>query len=113
MLATLVKFGAPANILMDGKPHVGTDKLVLILRAFRQHMQTLGVVFLAPLPFVSYLGYIRVILKLNGTFRRELGPYDFLLPIVLHTESIMSVHPFLHLIACPNKFDSLTLNELI
>ena len=91
MLATLVKFGAPANILMDGKPHVGTDKLVLILRAFRQHMQTLGVVFLAPLLFVSYLGYIRVILKLNGTFCQELVPYNFPLA-VLYTKLKISLH---------------------
>lgn len=42
VLATLVRFGAPASILMDGKPHVGTDRLIHILRSFRQHLSALG-----------------------------------------------------------------------
>lgn len=40
---TLVHFGAPANILVDGKPHLGTDRLIPLLRNFRQHLQRLGV----------------------------------------------------------------------
>ncbi|ERN18513.1 hypothetical protein AMTR_s00065p00038950 [Amborella trichopoda] len=43
VLKTLVQFGAPANILIDGKPHLGTDRLVPLLRNFRQHLQSLGV----------------------------------------------------------------------
>lgn len=74
MLATLVKFGAPANILMDGKPHVGTDKLVLILRAFRQHMQTLGVVFLAPLPLFHIWVILELPLNSMGRFVRRWCP---------------------------------------
>lgn len=43
VLATLVKFGAPPHILIDGKPHIGTDKLIHILRQFRSYLQSLGV----------------------------------------------------------------------
>lgn len=32
VLKTLVRHGAPEKILVDGKPHLGTDKLVVILR---------------------------------------------------------------------------------
>ncbi|KAL9224157.1 hypothetical protein vseg_000221 [Gypsophila vaccaria] len=43
VLRTLVHFGAPQSILVDGKPHLGTDRLVPLLRSFRQHLQALGV----------------------------------------------------------------------
>ncbi|KAK9697443.1 hypothetical protein RND81_08G038000 [Saponaria officinalis] len=43
VLRTLVHFGAPNSILVDGKPHLGTDRLVPLLRSFRQHLQALGV----------------------------------------------------------------------
>ncbi|KAL6609973.1 hypothetical protein ACP70R_039942 [Stipagrostis hirtigluma subsp. patula] len=43
VLKTFVQFGAPANILVDGKPHLGTDKLVPLLRNFRHHLRELGV----------------------------------------------------------------------
>ncbi|XWS73117.1 hypothetical protein CRYUN_Cryun02cG0097800 [Craigia yunnanensis] len=43
IMNTLVHFGAPKNILADGKPHLGTDRLVPLLRNFRQHLQSLGV----------------------------------------------------------------------
>ena len=42
-MKTLVQFGAPPNILVDGKPHLGTDKLVPLLRNFRHHLRELGV----------------------------------------------------------------------
>ncbi|GMP35953.1 hypothetical protein CsSME_00008211 [Camellia sinensis var. sinensis] len=42
-MKTLVHFGAPKNILVDGKPHLGTDRLVPLLRNFRRHLQGLGV----------------------------------------------------------------------
>uniref|UniRef100_A0A0A9DFF2 Uncharacterized protein n=1 Tax=Arundo donax TaxID=35708 RepID=A0A0A9DFF2_ARUDO len=42
-MKTLVHFGAPSNILVDGKPHLGTDKLVPLLRNFRHHLRELGV----------------------------------------------------------------------
>ncbi|KAL5699029.1 hypothetical protein ACHQM5_029987 [Ranunculus cassubicifolius] len=43
VMKTLVHFGAPPNILVDGKPHLGTDKLIPLLRNFRRHLQGLGV----------------------------------------------------------------------
>ncbi|XP_024017962.1 uncharacterized protein LOC21397110 isoform X2 [Morus notabilis] len=43
VMKTLVHFGAPEGILVDGKPHLGTDRLVPLLRNFRQHLQELGV----------------------------------------------------------------------
>ncbi|KAJ0881334.1 putative FAD dependent protein [Helianthus annuus] len=43
VMKTLVRFGAPESILIDGKPHLGTDRLVPLLRNFRQHLQDLGV----------------------------------------------------------------------
>lgn len=43
VMNTLVQFGAPPNIMVDGKPHLGTDRLVPLLRNFRQHLKELGV----------------------------------------------------------------------
>ncbi|GAB2267492.1 hypothetical protein Dimus_002475 [Dionaea muscipula] len=43
VMKTLVHFGAPENILVDGKPHLGTDRLVPLLRSLRHHLQALGV----------------------------------------------------------------------
>ncbi|KAL9684697.1 hypothetical protein QQ045_022138 [Rhodiola kirilowii] len=43
ILKTLVHFGAPNNILVDGKPHLGTDKLIPLLRNFREYLLELGV----------------------------------------------------------------------
>ncbi|KAM7260762.1 hypothetical protein ACFE04_026493 [Oxalis oulophora] len=43
VMKTLVQFGAPKNILVDGKPHLGTYRLVPLLQNFRKHLQRLGV----------------------------------------------------------------------
>jgi len=43
ILRELVSHGAPASILTDGKPHLGTDRLVRILKSFRQELSELGV----------------------------------------------------------------------
>ncbi|KAL0040454.1 hypothetical protein WJX77_007475 [Trebouxia sp. C0004] len=43
VLHTLYTFGAPQNILVAGKPHLGTDRLIKILQAFRKHLMALGV----------------------------------------------------------------------
>ncbi|KAG0466008.1 hypothetical protein HPP92_020172 [Vanilla planifolia] len=43
VMKTLVRFGAPSKILLDGKPHLGTDRLIKILRNFREHLVGLGV----------------------------------------------------------------------
>lgn len=42
VLQSLVRFGAPERILTSGAPHLGTDNLVRLLRAFRAHLQSLG-----------------------------------------------------------------------
>lgn len=43
VLATFVRFGAAENILVETHPHIGTDKLIRIIRNMRQHLLTLGV----------------------------------------------------------------------
>ncbi|KAL3154855.1 hypothetical protein ABBQ38_011397 [Trebouxia sp. C0009 RCD-2024] len=43
VLHTLHAFGAPQSILVAGKPHLGTDRLIRILQAFRKHLTALGV----------------------------------------------------------------------
>lgn len=35
ILETIVRLGGPERILLDGKPHLGTDKLVALCKAFR------------------------------------------------------------------------------
>ncbi|MBL4760949.1 MAG: FAD-dependent oxidoreductase [Mariprofundaceae bacterium] len=43
VLAEFVRFGADKNILVDAHPHLGTDKLVRIIRRMREHLLELGV----------------------------------------------------------------------
>lgn len=43
VLQTLVECGAPEEILTQAKPHVGTDRLRLVLIGFRRRLQELGV----------------------------------------------------------------------
>lgn len=43
VLQTLVDFGAPEEILVQAKPHVGTDRLRLVLVRFRNALRELGV----------------------------------------------------------------------
>lgn len=45
VLEDLVQFGAPARILVDGKPHLGTDRLVRILKNMREYLVSAGAVF--------------------------------------------------------------------
>ena len=42
VLRTFVRFGAPRDILIDAKPHIGTDKLAGVVRAMREHILSLG-----------------------------------------------------------------------
>lgn len=42
ILRTFVRFGAPEDILINAKPHIGTDKLVGVVRAMREHIISLG-----------------------------------------------------------------------
>ncbi|MEC9441700.1 MAG: FAD-dependent oxidoreductase [Myxococcota bacterium] len=42
ILETIVALGGPERILVDGKPHLGTDKLVALCKAFRAELMDLG-----------------------------------------------------------------------
>ena len=42
ILRTFVRFGAPEDILISAKPHIGTDKLVGVVRAMRERILSLG-----------------------------------------------------------------------
>ena len=42
VLETLVRYGAPEGILVDGSPHLGTDNLVRLLRNMRADLRELG-----------------------------------------------------------------------
>ena len=46
VLETFVKFGAPGEILYDNKPHIGTDKLVNVVKNMRKEIISLGGRFL-------------------------------------------------------------------
>ncbi len=41
----LVEFGAPEEILFEAKPHIGTDRLISIIKAIRLHLQSSGCIF--------------------------------------------------------------------
>lgn len=43
VLATLVSCGAQEDILIEAKPHIGTDRLRLVLIRFREQLKNLGV----------------------------------------------------------------------
>ncbi|MDT8441881.1 MAG: NAD(P)/FAD-dependent oxidoreductase [Desulfuromonadales bacterium] len=43
VLETLVRFGAQPEILIEARPHVGTDRLRRTIRAFRRYLLDLGV----------------------------------------------------------------------
>ena len=42
ILRTFVRFGAPHDILIDAKPHIGTDKLCGVVKAMRMRILELG-----------------------------------------------------------------------
>ena len=42
VLEKIVELGGPERILVDGRPHLGTDRLVKLLKAFRAHLVELG-----------------------------------------------------------------------
>ena len=42
ILETFVRHGAPEEILWETRPHVGTDKLVAVVRSLRKEIQSLG-----------------------------------------------------------------------
>jgi len=42
VLETLARFGAPGTILVESKPHIGTDRLVVVLRNIRRWLREKG-----------------------------------------------------------------------
>jgi uncharacterized FAD-dependent dehydrogenase len=45
VLSDLVRFGAPPDIEIDARPHVGSNRLPKVLTALRAHLETLGVTY--------------------------------------------------------------------
>jgi uncharacterized FAD-dependent dehydrogenase len=45
VLSDLVRFGAPPEILVEARPHVGSNKLPKVLTALRAHLEREGVVY--------------------------------------------------------------------
>ncbi len=45
VLADLVRFGAPPEIEVEARPHVGSNRLPRVLSALRAHLESLGVVY--------------------------------------------------------------------
>ena len=45
VLEILVRHGAPADILVDARPHIGSNKLPKVITAMREHLEGLGVAF--------------------------------------------------------------------
>ncbi len=46
VLADLVRFGAPADIEVEARPHVGSNRLPKVLLALRAHLEAMGVTYL-------------------------------------------------------------------
>lgn len=44
VLRALVAYGAPAEILIDARPHIGTNRLPKVVAAMREHLEAAGVV---------------------------------------------------------------------
>lgn len=51
-----VRHGAPADILYDAKPHIGTDFLMRVAWNMRQHLKSLGTEFVFGHRFVDFAG---------------------------------------------------------
>jgi uncharacterized FAD-dependent dehydrogenase len=45
VLADLVRFGAPAEVAVDSRPHVGSNRLPKVLTALREHLEGSGVTY--------------------------------------------------------------------
>ncbi len=43
ILETLVRYGAPEDILVNARPHIGTNRLPKVVSAMRQHLEEAGV----------------------------------------------------------------------
>lgn len=59
ILQQLVRFGAPGEILHLAKPHIGTDRLRMVIRGIREHLLTKGMT-------VIFSGKLTDIVQRNG-----------------------------------------------
>jgi uncharacterized FAD-dependent dehydrogenase len=55
VLATLVRFGAPTEILVEARPHIGSNRLPKVLLALRAHLEARGVAYVWGDPMVDLL----------------------------------------------------------
>jgi len=55
VLRTLVRFGASSDIVVDSRPHIGSNKLPNVLLALRAHLEACGVVYAWSDPMVDLL----------------------------------------------------------
>lgn len=77
-MKSLVYFGAPKNILLNGKPHLGTDRLIPLLRNIRQHLEMLGV-SIYPIPVLGFVCEIKYFSSFHICSIFSLNFYDFIL----------------------------------
>jgi uncharacterized FAD-dependent dehydrogenase len=82
VLEKFIAHGADPEILIDAKPHVGTDQLVGIVRGIRKEIQSLGGEFHFHTKF-TYHGEQNVILAIGHSSR---DTYEELLQAGLHME---------------------------
>ncbi len=74
VLETFVKFGAPANILYDYKPHIGTDILKIVIANLRNEIIRLGGRFYFETQvqdFVIELGQIKGVIAGGKTYKSD------------------------------------------
>lgn len=55
VLNELVKFGAPEEIKIEGHPHIGSDKLIKVVRNIRNKILSLGGNFLFETKFIDFI----------------------------------------------------------
>ena len=75
ILADLVVLGAPADIAIDARPHIGSNRLPRLLETLRTHLQDLGVRYHFDCPFFSVReeqGRIRAVLTGAGEIAADL-----------------------------------------
>ena len=76
ILRTFVRFGAPHDILIDAKPHIGTDKLCGVVKAMRMRILELGgeVRFGARRSLLHSNGHVAAIRYIDAPGRTGLPP---------------------------------------
>ncbi len=87
ILKEFVSHGAPEDILISAKPHIGTDKLRGTIKAIRKEIEELGGVFLFNTQFVDFKSHngrvTQVILKRNN--QTEIIDTDVLVLAIGHS----------------------------